>query len=352
MKAKVKVGIIGFGASGYWNARGVLVGNGKVVAICDIKKNEHVAEFGKNWCREKGEKPNFYTSIESFLNHPGLELVIVTTPDDLHLEATKKSLGAGKFVFVEKPIATKAEDITEFSILVKEYPGKLFFGEKYSHSNFMSLVLRQRQHLGCFLGGHTVYSLGNCDRIMGEGKWRTKQAYNPCAGGLSHNFMTTLLFAGAGVRRVFATGRVNTYRELNRFGGYDTMSGVLEFTTGTTMTWNVSLAQRGNDNPLGNQQSIAHTFWFENGSVLCGQDRKRDILVVNGRERSFDRPVSFSDVNTLYYPKMLGEIMNRIREGESELLRHSIDQGIQVAWVCLKAFESARKGGVWLEISK
>ncbi len=65
-----------------------------------------------------------YTTAEQLLDHPldrhddyrdllerdDLDAVLVATPNDSHVAITRAALGAGKHVFLEKPMATKLED--------------------------------------------------------------------------------------------------------------------------------------------------------------------------------------------------------------------------------------------------
>src|SRR5262245_53012899 len=45
------------------------------------------------------------TSYESVLKDRSIEAIINTTPNDAHLETTRAAAGAGKHVFLDKPIA-------------------------------------------------------------------------------------------------------------------------------------------------------------------------------------------------------------------------------------------------------
>src|SRR4029079_6101292 len=55
-------------------------------------------------------------SYEEILADSGIEAIVNTTPNDVHLATTKQAAGAGKHVFLEKPIAnnvTEGRAITE-----------------------------------------------------------------------------------------------------------------------------------------------------------------------------------------------------------------------------------------------
>ncbi|RFZ81406.1 oxidoreductase [Mucilaginibacter terrenus] len=52
-----------------------------------------------------------YNSIDDLLNDDEIELVIVNTPSNLHLEHAIKAMEAGKHVLIEKPAAATAEEV-------------------------------------------------------------------------------------------------------------------------------------------------------------------------------------------------------------------------------------------------
>lgn len=56
---------------------------------------------------------NAHDSLASFLADPGLEAVIIATPDGLHAQQAIASARAGKHVLLEKPMATTLEDAKE-----------------------------------------------------------------------------------------------------------------------------------------------------------------------------------------------------------------------------------------------
>ena len=52
-----------------------------------------------------------YDSVEALLSDPEIELVIVNTPSNTHVELTQKALQAGKHVLVEKPMAASTAEV-------------------------------------------------------------------------------------------------------------------------------------------------------------------------------------------------------------------------------------------------
>jgi 1,5-anhydro-D-fructose reductase (1,5-anhydro-D-mannitol-forming) len=62
--------------------------------------------------RSAAEKPGrtIYRDLDRFLDHPGLEGVVLAVPNPLHPELTMAAFRAGKHVLVEKPLTNNVQD--------------------------------------------------------------------------------------------------------------------------------------------------------------------------------------------------------------------------------------------------
>lgn len=340
----IKAGIIGYGDGGKSNYVGALRANIDVVAICDPdeSKLENV--------RIGNSTIDLYTDPSQLISRNDIDLVIIATPDSQHLTLTKDSLKKGKYVFIEKPVATSLDDINEITLLLDKYEKQMLFSEKYSFSPVVQETLEHTKELGDYICGSTFYVMGNCNRIMGGGKWRTESAYNPCAGGLSHNFMTALLFSNSPIKRIQAVGQVlNYHNNLDKFGGYDYMSGLLQFECGKYLNWTVNLANE-NNNGWSDHRTVSHYIQFKDGSLAFGPKLFTDKLIINGDELEISqepRKEEWNIFNDNLYASMLNDVAKSI-EGKPSL--HNIRQGINVAKACILAFESAKLDGKWMSV--
>lgn len=349
----VRVGIVGLGDGGLCNLKTFRdLGKPydvKVVGLCDVDKNR--LNFAKN---ELSQEVFCCEDIHTLLMKSDADLVVIATPDNQHLTPAKTCLEMGRSVFIEKPLATSLIDLNNFDHLIGNYRKCIFFSEKYSFAYPVQAALGYRHELGIFMTGNTLYTMWKCDQIMGDGKWRTEHAYNPCAGGLSHNFMTAFLFVNWPISRIRATGQVLTYHQnLDQHGGYDTMEGTLEFLDGTRLLWMVCLAVKGPDSPFGHR-TITHTFQFENGALVYGPTPESDRLIVGGK--NIDFPAEESDALKwpnynlgVLYREMHKDVLAAMR-GEKKDSLHNARQGLNVAAACSLAFASAKQDGVWLDI--
>ncbi|KUG08289.1 Gfo/Idh/MocA family oxidoreductase [Solirubrum puertoriconensis] len=67
-----------------------------------------------------------YNSVTELLSDPAIELVIVNTPNDSHVELTRQALQAGKHVLLEKPVATTPAEVQELWQLARSVNRQIF----------------------------------------------------------------------------------------------------------------------------------------------------------------------------------------------------------------------------------
>jgi len=124
---RVNVGIVGTGARGVFAFAKPLSENYadrvKIVALCD--RNERRLGIAKGMV---GGDVSTFTDYDAFLGQNDLDAVIVTTPDYTHADLAIRALDAGKHVFCEKPMATKAEDCHRMIVAAERSTGTLQVG--------------------------------------------------------------------------------------------------------------------------------------------------------------------------------------------------------------------------------
>ena len=130
----MKVGAVGLGnrAAHVFFELKKINPNYSLVAFVDPKP------IGKKFAEEKNIFPNQeYSSLEEMLNKENLDLLIVGSPNHLHLEHIKRGLEAGVTIFAEKPIVANEEQTWKLAELIKKY-GK--------DKVLVGLVLRYSKH--------------------------------------------------------------------------------------------------------------------------------------------------------------------------------------------------------------
>ena len=130
----MKVGVVGFGnrAAHVFFELKKINPNYSLVAFVDPQP------IGKKFSEEKSFFPHQkYSSLEEMLKKENLDLLLVGSPNHLHLEHIQKGLEAGVTIFAEKPIVANEEQTWQLAELIKKY-GK--------DKVLVGLVLRYSKH--------------------------------------------------------------------------------------------------------------------------------------------------------------------------------------------------------------
>src|SRR5436190_14114643 len=94
---KLNLGIIGTANRASANITGVLSQN--IVALCDVDENYLSA------AKQRFPRAKVYKDFRRLLEQPGIDAVVVSTPDHTHAVATVAALQSGRHVYCEKPLA-------------------------------------------------------------------------------------------------------------------------------------------------------------------------------------------------------------------------------------------------------
>jgi len=106
MGREYNLAIVGLGGMGNWHRETIEnIDNLKVCGSFDIKEERQ--EFAK----QKGITP--YNSIEELLADPKVDIVLCSTPNDVHNEIVIRAMRAGKNVVSEKPVTLSSADLQE-----------------------------------------------------------------------------------------------------------------------------------------------------------------------------------------------------------------------------------------------
>lgn len=109
---------------GYWGKNLVRVFSqlGALRCVCDTDS----ARFEK--LNIEGPPPRFTNELADVLNDPGIDAVAIAAPAAAHYDLVRRSIEAGKDVFVEKPLALNAGQGQELVALAKKHARILMVG--------------------------------------------------------------------------------------------------------------------------------------------------------------------------------------------------------------------------------
>lgn len=110
MDRVVNYGIIGAGHHGYEHhfKPGLTVPGLKLVALCDPELGSPEAFVGMD-----AVNVTLYRTLNEFLAHPGLDAVVIASPDRFHTRQLDAAIVAGKHALVDKPAAATMADIIQ-----------------------------------------------------------------------------------------------------------------------------------------------------------------------------------------------------------------------------------------------
>ncbi len=106
MSNVIKVGIVGFGRSGFGIHANGISGMPEMYTVCAIAD-----PLPERRTHEKFPNARPYDSIEALLQDPEVELVVVASLNYLHARHALMALNAGKHVLCEKPFGFTTDDV-------------------------------------------------------------------------------------------------------------------------------------------------------------------------------------------------------------------------------------------------
>lgn len=190
--------IVGLGGMGNWHRETIKnIENLNVCGSFDIKPTR------QQFARENGVQP--YESFEALLADPKVDIVLCSTPNDVHREVVIRALEAGKNVVCEKPVTLSSADLSAMI-------------EASKKANRLFVVHQNRRWDEDFLTMKEIYNqglLGDIFRIESRvhgsrgipGDWRQEKEHG---GGMIldwgvHILDQMLLLVPSKVKKVYAS---------------------------------------------------------------------------------------------------------------------------------------------------
>jgi predicted dehydrogenase len=179
---KINVGIVGFGLSGtVFHAPFIHTHPGFKLDTIMTSRKEAVKLY---------PKAKITSEFEILLNDPGLDLIIICSPNEYHFDQAKQALQAGKHVILEKPITPTAREAEELFQLAKDTGKHLFpFQNRRWDGDFLTLKhILKEGYLGEILDFETHFDRYTPE--VGRAAWRYNQTL---AGGTLYDLGVHLI---------------------------------------------------------------------------------------------------------------------------------------------------------------
>jgi len=171
----VHVGWIGVGSRGYYLMDRLYSGsaaNVQVVAVCDTytgnlaRAKDRVQTMGHN-------TPKTYDDYLQLLQDPGVDAVVISTPEHLHYPMFMAALKANKNIYVEKPLAHTIEQGEEM-LRAAEKSGKVIQVGTQNRSNSLYKQAKEMVEQGMIGDVHYVRAFWYRNSLEDNPAWRYK----------------------------------------------------------------------------------------------------------------------------------------------------------------------------------
>ena len=225
---ELRVGVIGLGVGEAHIAGFEENPNCRVTALCDIDE-AHLAAVA---ARHPGRRTT--TRAEDILDDPDIDAVSIASYDDAHAAQVLQAIGAGKHVFVEKPLCFHDEEFTAIAEALAARPdlgisSNLILRKYPRFQRLKSLC--EADELGDIYYLEADYNYGRMHKIL-DG-WRGKLPfYSVTHGGGIHMIDLVLWLTGNRPEEVVAMGTRRASRDTG-FAFNDTVTALLRFADGT-----------------------------------------------------------------------------------------------------------------------
>jgi predicted dehydrogenase len=119
---RIGLGVVGCGVRGTYilgEALAAAPGRIQLVGLCDVWSQAREKLAASVADKLPGQKPRLVARYDDLLATPGLDAVIIATPDHAHCAVLMAAVQAGKDAYVEKPLTARLEDAIKAQDLVK-----------------------------------------------------------------------------------------------------------------------------------------------------------------------------------------------------------------------------------------
>ncbi len=209
MTHTIGVGVIGMGWMGQVHSRSYRAVGDRfhdrglqarlVICADDVRHRAEAAQarFGFHQCT---------TDWRQVVDHPQVDLVVIATPNFLHLEMVRAAAGAGKHVFCEKPVGRNPQETAAIARLAREAGILSFVGFNY---RWAPLVQYTRQLIRQGELGTLTHYRGRFFSMYGSNPlslltWRFQEEKSGLGtlGDLMSHVVDMALFLAGRIRRV------------------------------------------------------------------------------------------------------------------------------------------------------
>jgi predicted dehydrogenase len=110
---ELRIGLIGYGYAGQTFHAPLIAGSGRAMLAA-------IATGQPERARADWPDARIHPAPDALIADPGVECVVIATPNDTHVPLARAALEAGKHVVVDKPVALASADVRELAALAAQ----------------------------------------------------------------------------------------------------------------------------------------------------------------------------------------------------------------------------------------
>lgn len=327
-KTNLVAGIVGL-SMGKLHLEAAIAYGAKIGGICDADP-ETLKTIGDAYNIPEEVR---FTDYHALVNNPEINVVVLATPDQLHLCMTEEFMAAGKHVLCEKPLALTREDLNGIIAATKKYDRKFMVGQicHFTPAFIKAKDLIDNGTIGEVYYVESEYAHDYAKILHG---WRADPNRHGVVGGGCHAVDLLRWYVGDPVE-VFAYG---VHKLLPEVTYDDTTISVLKFPNNVIGKVFVSTSCK-------RPYTMRTLIYGTKGTIIC--DNKSDTMELYVLKKN--------DISVDKRPIILPvEINNHNAVEEFAVFAHAIEnntpvemdavQGAKTVAACLAIVESAKTG--------
>ncbi|MFO0869526.1 MAG: Gfo/Idh/MocA family oxidoreductase [Pirellulales bacterium] len=341
----VRVGLVGIGFMGWIHYLAYRqVPTVELTAICTRDPRKRAGDwrgiqgnFGPPGEQVDLSQVTAYADLEALLADPRIDLVDICLPPDLHVDAARRSLAAGKHVFIEKPLALTATEGQEIVAAARAAGKQLLVGQVLPYFNEYAEARRiiASGRYGRLLGGHFR-------RIISDPLW-LKDFYDPrrVGGPLIDLHVHDAHF----IRLLFGQPRAVTSQGRMRGEVVEYCNTLFEFADPTLVVSATSgvINQQGRPFTHGFEIHLERATLVYDFAIIAGQEPRLSPLTVLDGDGQAHVPQLGDGNPQRAFEAEIAEVARSLAAGQpSEILGG--DLACDALVICQKQAESAQTG--------
>jgi scyllo-inositol 2-dehydrogenase (NADP+) len=199
---KINIGVVGLGRIGWdYHCKQILKNKKKynLVAVEDASVER---------CKEAAESLGCkaYSNYEAFLNHPGLQAVVIATPTHMHKVMTIQALNKGLDVILEKPMTSDSKEAKAIIAVAKKKKAKLTV---YQPARLADYFQHLKKIINSKILGEVYHIKINRYKFQRRDDWQSVKKFG---GGMLANYGSHVLgqlleLIGTDTKKTFCTLR-------------------------------------------------------------------------------------------------------------------------------------------------